>query len=201
MTLGQITLVRHGETAWSKSGQHTGRTEVPLTPEGERAARAVAPYLPRDPALVLCSPLQRAQRTAQLAGLTVTRTDPDLLEWDYGAWEGRTTAQIRQELGEPAWTIWDEPIPAGQTPGEQLGDIRDRTARVIRACLPFIERGEQCVLVAHGHVLRILTATWLGLDPVAGRLLALDPSTISTLGHEHEQRVIRTWNAGVPLAQ
>ena len=201
MTWGTITLLRHGETAWSKSGQHTGRTEVPLTAEGEQAARAVAPYLPRDPALVLCSPLERAQRTAQLAGLTVTRTDPDLLEWDYGAWEGCTTAQIRQELGKPAWTIWDEPIPPGQTPGEQLSDIRVRTARVIQACLPVLARGEQCVLVAHGHVLRILAATWLGLEPIAGRLLALDPATISTLGHEHEQQVICTWNAGVPVTQ
>jgi len=197
MTTGQIFLVRHGETQWSRSGRHTGRTEIPLTQEGERAASAVAPWLPSDPALVLCSPMQRAQRTAQLAGLTVTRTDPDLLEWDYGAWEGLTTAQIRQQLDEPDWTIWAHPIPAGSTPGEQLTDIGVRTARVIAQCLPVIERGGQCVLVAHGHVLRILTATWLGLVPIDGRLLALDPATISALGHEHEQRVISTWNCSV----
>ncbi len=196
MSSGQIFLVRHGETQWSKSGQHTGRTEVPLTEQGERDARAVALLLPQNPDLVLCSPLQRAQHTAALAGLNVTRTEPDLIEWDYGAWEGLTTAEIRTQLHEADWTIWAEPIPAGATPGEQLADIHKRTARVVAECLPIVERGGQCVLVAHGHVLRILTATWLGLEPRAGRLFALDPATLSILGFEHEQHVIRTWNAG-----
>ena len=151
--------------------------------------------MPRHPDLVLCSPLQRAQHTAALAGLHVTRTDPDLVEWDYGAWEGRTTAEIRAELNEPEWTIWAQPIPAGATPGEQLADVHTRTARVIDQCLPVVDSGGVCVLVAHGHVLRILTATWLALDPSAGRLFALDPATLSILGFEHEQHVILTWNA------
>lgn len=196
MTNGQIYLVRHGETQWSKSGRHTGRTELPLTAQGERDATAVASLLPQQPALVLCSPLQRAQRTAALAGLTITRTDPDLLEWDYGAWEGLTTAEIREQRNDPEWTIWSEPIPAGATPGEQLADIGARASQVIAHCLPVIEQGEECVLVAHGHVLRILTATWLALDPIDGRLFALEPATLSILGFEHEQHVIRTWNAG-----
>lgn len=195
MTTGQIYLVRHGETDWSKSGRHTGRTEIPLTQQGENDARAVASLLPLHPDLVLCSPLQRAQRTAALAGLAVTRMEPDLLEWDYGAWEGLTTAEIRKQLNEPDWTVWAEPIPAGTTPGEQLTDIHARTARVIEQCLPVVSSGGTCVLVAHGHVLRILTATWLGLEPIAGRLLALDPATLSILGFEHEQQVIRTWNS------
>ncbi len=195
MTQGQIMLVRHGETEWSRSGRHTGRTEIPLTEQGELQASAVAGRMPAHPDLVLCSPLQRAQHTASLAGLTVSRLDPDLLEWDYGAWEGRTTAEIRAELNEPDWTIWSEPIPAGATPGEQLSEIGVRTTRVITACLPIVQAGGTCVLVAHGHVLRILTATWLGLAPVDGRLFALDPATVSILGFEHEQQVIRSWNA------
>ncbi len=195
MTTGQIYLVRHGETEWSKSGRHTGRTEIPLTQQGENDARAVAPLLPLHPDLVLCSPLQRAQRTADLAGLAVTRTEPDLLEWDYGAWEGLKTTEIREQLNEPDWTVWAEPIPAGKTPGEQLTDIHARTARVIEQCQPVVSSGGTCVLVAHGHVLRILTATWLELEPIAGRLFALDPATLSILGFEHEQHVIRTWNS------
>ncbi len=196
MTGGHILLVRHGETEWSRSGRHTGRTEIPLTAQGEADARAVASALPRNPDLVLCSPLQRAQHTAALAGLTITETVPDLLEWDYGAWEGMTTPEIRMQLKEPEWTIWSEPIPGGATPGEQLAQIHDRTARVIARCMPVVEEGGVCVLVAHGHVLRILTATWLELEPIDGRLFALDPATMSILGFEHEQRVIRTWNAG-----
>ncbi|MDO8733132.1 MAG: histidine phosphatase family protein [Actinomycetota bacterium] len=195
MSGGQIFLVRHGETEWSNSGRHTGRTEIPLTEHGERDARAVAALIPPHPDLVLCSPLQRAQHTATLAGLKVTRTDPDLLEWDYGAWEGLTTAEIRTQLNEPTWTIWSDPIPAGATPGEQLADIHARTARVISQCLPIVEQGGVCVLVAHGHLLRILTSTWLALEPIDGRLFALDPATLSILGFEHEQHVIRTWNA------
>jgi len=195
VTEGQIVLVRHGETEWSRSGRHTGRTEIPLTEQGERQATAVASRMPAHPDLVLCSPLQRAQHTASLAGLKVSRLDPDLLEWDYGAWEGRTTAEIRAELHEPDWTIWSEPIPAGTTPGEQLIDIGARTARVITACQPIVQAGGTCVLVAHGHVLRILTATWLALAPVDGRLFALDPATVSLLGFEHEQQVIRSWNS------
>ena len=189
--LGRITLLRHGETAWSKSGQHTGRTDIPLTPAGEDAARAVAGHLPTNPALVLVSPLSRAQETAQLAGLTDLVTDADLLEWDYGDWEGLTTPQIRQSLSDPSWLIWDHEIPNG----EQLDEVRARVQRVIDRCMPYVQEGQDVILAAHGHVLRILTATWLGLAPIDGRLFALEPARISSLGFEHEQRVITEWNA------
>ena len=191
-----IWLLRHGETEWSRTGRHTGRTDIPLTSQGEANASALRDEVSRlRPGLVLCSPLGRARDTARLAGLAPDRYVDDLLEWDYGAWEGRTTTQIRADLGDPSWVVWDHPIPPGGTPGEQLPDVRNRVLRVIDACGPVLDSGQDCVLVAHGHVLRILTATWLGLPPVAGRLFALDPACLSSLGHEHEQRVIRSWNA------
>ncbi len=196
---GHIWLIRHGETQWSRSGRHTGRTDIPLTPSGEQAAveagnRLRAILGDKTPALVLCSPLQRAQRTAELAGLPVTDATKDLLEWDYGAWEGLTTPEIRARLGDADWTIWSNPIQRGETPGEQTSDVAARTRRVIERCLPLVTVDADVVLVAHGHVLRILTATWLGLDAKAGRLFALDPARLSALGFEHEQHVIRQWN-------
>jgi probable phosphoglycerate mutase len=144
--------------------------------------------------LALTSPMARARETAQRAGLQA-EPDPDLLEWDYGAWEGRTTADIRATLRNPSWTIWAEPIPAGATPGEQAQDVAVRSARVIERCLPVLAADRSCALVAHGHVLRILAATWLGLPAIDGRLLALAPATLSSLGFEREQRVITSWNA------
>ncbi len=197
---GRIWLIRHGETEWSRSGRHTGRTDIPLTPAGEQAAREVGVRLdrvlsPKAPALVLCSPLERARRTAELAGLEVSDATKDLLEWDYGGWEGLTTPEIRAKLGDADWTIWSNPIPKGETPGEQTSDVAARTRRVIERCLPLVAVDADVVLVAHGHVLRILTATWLGLDSKAGRLFALDPARLSVLGFEHEQHVIRQWNA------
>lgn len=192
----RIWLIRHGETEWSRSGRHTGRTDIPLTPDGEQVAASLAPSLASlDPGLVLCSPLSRARRTAELAGLRPDATTPDLLEWDYGAWEGRTTAEIRTELADPAWLVWDHPIPPGESPGEQLADVRVRTRRVLDRCEPVLAEGRDCVLVAHGHVLRILTATWLDLPPIDGRLFALDAGRLSALGHEHETPVIVLWNS------
>ena len=196
----RIWLIRHGETEWSKSGRHTGMTNIPLTDEGRAAAAAVRPELQealagRAVGLVLSSPLQRAQDTAALAGLTPDALDDDLHEWDYGAWEGRTTAEIRDELDDPTWVIWDHPIPAGDTPGEQLADVGARGDRVIGRCRPELDAGRDCILIAHGHVLRILTARWLGLDPIAGRLFALGPARLSALGFEHEQQVIERWNS------
>ncbi len=188
---GQIFLIRHGETQWSVSGKHTGTTDIPLTQAGELAARQLEKVIPRNPSLVLCSPLLRAQKTAALAGLFVTRTEPDLIEWDYGIFEGRATADIRSELHNPSWLIWDHPIPNG----EQLDDVATRVDRVIGESLPTLESGGDVVLVAHGHVLRILTARWLGLTPIHGRYFALAPATISTLGFEHEQHVITKWNS------
>lgn len=192
---GVIVLVRHGETEWSRSGQHTGRTDKPLTEKGRADAAKLTPHLKgRDFGLVLISPLSRAQDTARLAGLT-GETDADLLEWDYGAYEGRRTADIRADLDDPEWTIWRDPIPAGVTPGEQPDDVAARARRVIDRCLPVVAEDSDVALVAHGHFLRILTATWLDLAAVDGRLFALDAGALSALGFEHEQHVIRNWNA------
>jgi probable phosphoglycerate mutase len=195
-----IVLLRHGETEWSVSGQHTGRTDIPLTAHGRQAAAALAPHLAGHTfGYVACSPLQRARDTAHLVGLDPDDYLDDLLEWDYGGFEGRTTAQIREQLGDPTWVIWDSEIPAGQTPGEQPEDVAVRCRRVLARCDPYLQRGEDVALVAHGHVLRILTATWLNLDARAGRLFELATGTVSLLGHEREQRTIELWNApGLP---
>ena len=192
----RIWLIRHGETDWSRSGRHTGRTDVPLTPAGEAAADAVRTEIADiTPGLVLCSPMMRARETARRAGLVPDAITDDLFEWDYGAWEGWTTAEIRAELGDPSWLVWDHPVPAGATPGEQLEQVASRVEAVLARCAPVIADGRDCVLVAHGHVLRILTARWLGLRPIDGRLFALDPARLSALGFEHEQHVITCWNA------
>ena len=193
----QIWLIRHGETEWSRAGRHTGRTDILLTEAGEEQAQAAGRALTDVfPALVLCSPLIRARRTAEIAGLTPDAFEDDLMEWDYGAWEGLTTAEIRILRGDPGWRVWDEPIPPGtapgSTPGEQLSDVRVRVDRVIARCTPVLEAGRECVLVAHGHLLRILTATWLDLPPDAANLFALEPGHRSSLGYE---RVIMSWNA------
>lgn len=189
---GEIWLLRHGRTEWSHTGRHTGRTDLPLDDVGEQQARQVAGVLAgRVFDEVLVSPLNRARQTARLAGLPADEVDGDLVEWDYGSWEGRTTAEIRVERGEPDWTIWSAPIPDG----EQPEDVQVRAERVLRRVSPIVAGGGRVALVAHGHVLRILTAAWLSLPARAGRLFALEPATISVLGFEHEQRVITRWNA------
>lgn len=195
-----IVMLRHGQTAWSLSGQHTGRTDIPLTPAGRAAAQALAGHLQgHDFPLVACSPLQRARDTATLAGLTPDVVTDDLLEWDYGAFEGRTTSQIREQEHDPRWVIWDAEIPPGSTPGEQPEDVAVRCRRVIELCEPYLQDGHEVALVAHGHVLRILTATWLGLPARDGRLFALETGTVSLLGYERLQPVISLWNApGLP---
>ena len=199
VTAGRIWLIRHGETQWSREGRHTGRTDVALTPLGEQQADELRTELAGvRPSLVLCSPLTRARETARRAGLVPDALTEALREWDYGAWEGRTTADIRVELQDPGWLIWAHPIPAGATPGEQLDEVGARVDAVIGQCRPVIETGGDCVLVAHGHVLRILTARWLGLPPIDGRLFALDPARLSALGFEHEQHVITSWNSARP---
>lgn len=189
-------MLRHGETPWSVSGQHTGRSDIGLTQAGRSAAAALAPQLAgHNFAWVACSPLQRARDTAHLAGLTPDDYLEDLLEWDYGALEGRTTADIRSELDDPQWVVWDAYIPPGQTPGEQPEQVGQRCQRVIDLCLPYLQGGEDVALVAHGHLLRMLTATWLRLEPRAGRLFKLETGTISALGFERSQRVIDLWNS------
>lgn len=193
--MAEIVLLRHGETEWSKSGQHTGLTNIPLTRNGRKRAAEAAQLLKyRAFGLVLTSPLERAADTAKLAGLTADDTDDNLLEWDYGAWEGRTTLDIRAELGQPDWVIWDHPVPPGKTPGETTNQVAERCRKVLARCEPVLEQGRDCALVAHGHVLRILTATWLGLSSDMGRLFELDPGALSMLGYERDQRVLTGWN-------
>jgi broad specificity phosphatase PhoE len=181
-------LLRHGETAWSASGQHTGRTDVALTDKGEAEAAALQHRLAgRDFALVLCSPMARAVRTAELAGLRGFVIDPDLREWDYGDFEGRTTDEIRQDF--PGWTVWDGPWPGGETI-DQVAARADRVVARVRACPP----GSTVALVAHGHLLRVLAARWIGTEPRAGRWLVLLTGTVSELGWEHETAAIEHWN-------
>ena len=186
----EIVLVRHGETEWSRSGKHTGRTDVPLTELGREQARAVGEALRgRHFALVLTSPLGRALETCRLAGFgDRAEQRDDLMEWDYGAYEGRTTVEIREE--HPGWTLWRDGVPEGES-------IDEVAARVDRVVTKLRSLDGDTLLFAHGHVLRVLTACWLELDAEAGRFFALDPGTISTLGYEREKPVIRLWNQPV----
>jgi probable phosphoglycerate mutase len=182
----ELWLVRHGETEWSRSGAHTGRTDIPLTVAGRANAAAVGRYLAGRPfALVLVSPLQRARETCRIAGYENALIDPDLSEWDYGDYEGRTTQQIQAE--HPGWSLWAD----GVLNGETAAQVAARAKKVIERALPF---DGDVALFAHGHILRILTATWLGLPPEGGRLFALGTASISTLGYERETRVITRWN-------
>jgi broad specificity phosphatase PhoE len=186
----EVVLVRHGETQWSRDGRHTGRTDVPLTEHGREQAEAVGAGLrERDFALVLTSPLGRALETCRLAGFgDRAERRNELMEWDYGAYEGRTTSEIRSE--RPGWTLWRDGVPDGETV-EQVGERVDRVLDEVRAV------DKDALLFAHGHVLRVLTARWLGLEPDAGRLFALDPATLSTLGYERETAVVELWNEPV----
>jgi broad specificity phosphatase PhoE len=197
--MGELILLRHGETEWSRDGRHTGRTDIPLTPRGELAALALAPLLAwRDIVAVFTSPARRAVTTASLAGLTDAKPDPDLWEWDYGGYEGLTTPQIRQE--RPGWYLWRDGVIPGDTehPGETVEGVGQRVDRVLRRVEPLLDDGD-VALVAHGHVLRVLTARYLRLEPAGGRLFRLDTGTISTLGAEHAEPVIACWNVP-PLA-
>ena len=190
--MGEIVVLRHGATEWSRSGQHTGTTDLPLLPEGEERARTLAPALARrDLVEVWVSPRQRARRTAELAGLTPTAVDEDLVELDYGGYEGRTTAEISEELGRE-WSVWRDPVVPGETPGETLEQVGRRVDRVLGRARPRLADGD-VALVAHGHVLRILTARWLGLPPDAGRLFALPAGSYGVLGHEHARPVLNGW--------
>lgn len=192
--MGELLLIRHGETEWSRSGQHTGRTDVPLTAAGVTAASVLAPAVAGRPVIAaFTSPLSRARRTAELVGLTSALEDPDLQEWDYGGYEGLTTGQIRE--ARPGWFLWRDGVPAGDAahPGETAAQVGDRADAVLRRAGPLLGGGD-VALVAHGHLLRVLTARWLGLEPEAGRYFRLDTGTLSTLGNEHERPVITSWN-------
>lgn len=191
---GLLVLARHGETEWSLSGRHTGVTDLPLTEHGEEEARAIAGVLGGHPfALALVSPRQRARRTAELAGYPDAQVDEDLAEWDYGAYEGRTSDDIMAELGHH-WNLWVDGVPAGETPGESALDVRRRVERVIAQVDPVLQAGGDVLLVAHGHLLRALGGAWLGLAPEAGRVFSLATATVSVLGFEHGERVVKRWN-------
>lgn len=184
----EIWLMRHGETGWSAKGMHTSRTDLPLLPSGIRQAEELRDKLNgRKFALVLVSPMQRARETCRLAGYgDVARVTDDLKEWDYGAYEGRTTAAIRKD--RPTWSLWRD----GVSDGESVQHVGTRVQRVIEECL---QVDGDVALFAHGHVLRILTAVWLELTPDRGQLFMLGTGTISILGFEHDYRVIKRWNS------
>ena len=198
--MGELIVLRHGETEWSRTGRHTGRTDIPLTARGEAAAAALSPALAkRDIRAVFTSPASRAVRTAELAGLIgpdvpwPVMIDPNLQEWDYGGYEGETTAEIQQE--RPGWNLFRDGVIPGdaQHPGETVGQVGDRVDKVLAAAGPLLPGGD-VVLVAHGHSLRILTARYLRLDADCGRLFLLDTGTLSTLGAERDTPVIASWN-------
>jgi probable phosphoglycerate mutase len=187
--VNDVWLVRHGETAWSASGQHTGRTDIPLTERGRQRAQRLAgfPGLARGAfALVLCSPLQRARDTAALAGFgDRVEPDPDLYEWDYGEMEGKRTTDIRRT--HPGWDIWSD----GVVKGETVDAVGVRADHVIARCRA---ANGSALLFAHGHLLRILAARWLGQPAAGGRLYALDAASVSVLGWERERPVLARWN-------
>jgi broad specificity phosphatase PhoE len=211
--MGDLILLRHGQTEWSAAERHTGRTDIPLTAKGEADAEALAPLVARlaadsPVAAVFTSPARRATATAELAGLgapgapgaaggPAPKQDPDLWEWDYGGYEGITTAEIQRQ--RPGWSLWRDGIVPGDAghPGETVESVGERVDRVLKRAAPLLSDGD-VVLVAHGHVLRVLTARWLGLHPAEGRLFRLDTGTISSLGTEHDQAVIQSWNVPPP---
>jgi broad specificity phosphatase PhoE len=190
--MGEIVLIRHGETEWSATRRHTSYTELDLTDEGVKQAEALRPAVAgRDFVAVITSPRLRARRTAHLAGLTSPDVEvtENLAEWNYGDYEGITTADIHKDL-DPGWNLWTDGAPDGETPdqvGARIDVVLDRVAGLL-------ESGD-VVLVAHGHALRVAGARWIGLPPAGGALLRLDTGTVSVLGHEHGRRAVRRWNA------
>jgi probable phosphoglycerate mutase len=192
--VGDLLLVRHGETEWSRSGQHTSWTDLPLTQAGEEQANSLAPLLTgRTFSLALTSPLSRAVRTAELAGVTGAVPEPDLREWDYGGYEGITTAEIHRS--RPDWYLWTDGVPPGLDghPGESPAEVGARADRVLARVDVALLDGD-VVLVAHGHFLRVVTARRLGLAPADGRLFQLATGTVSRLSTEHGRPVIAEWN-------
>jgi probable phosphoglycerate mutase len=183
-----LWIVRHGETEWSRTGRHTGRSDPPLTEVGEAQGRALRSLLASRPwSLVISSPLRRAVRTAALAGLGEAVIDPDLVEWDYGDYDGLTTEEIRASV--PGWTVWAAPCPGGET----IDHVAVRVERVVnrvRRCPP----GSAALAFGHGHCLRVLAARWLGTDPIAGRWLVLGAAGVSVLSWEHETAAILRWD-------
>lgn len=189
MSKPRVVLVRHGQTAWSVSEQHTGRTDVALTDVGEEQAAQLGARLAEwQFARVLTSPLSRAIETCRLAGFgDLAEVDDDLQERDYGDYEGRRTVDVRQE--RPGWDVWVDGVPGGET----VADVGRRADRVLATVT---DAGGDVALFAHGHLLRILGARWIGLPPATGRRLALSTASVSVLGWERETRVVERWNTG-----
>ncbi|MBA2326045.1 MAG: histidine phosphatase family protein [Actinobacteria bacterium] len=183
----ELWLVRHGETEWSKTGRHTSRTDVPLTEPGERQAEALGGLLGGQKfARVLSSPKRRALDTCRLAGYgDSAEIADDLQEWDYGEYEAEKTVDIRRT--RPDWSLWDDGAPGGETPAQ----VGERARRVLAE---FERAGGDVVVFSHGHFLRVLTATWLGLPPESGRRFGLSTATLGRLGHEREHHVVWLWN-------
>lgn len=187
----RLILVRHGATTWSQSGQHTGLTDLPLLPSGEEGARALRPLLERfDITHVRSSPLQRALRTAELAGVTIDVVDPDLVEWDYGAVEGLSTAQLRERTGTD-WSVWRDGVTPGETPGETVEEVAARASRVLSAVSHL---DGDVLLFGHGQALRVLTAVFLRTEPRFGAHLAFETGALGILGYHREDPVIEAWN-------
>ena len=193
--MGVLILLRHGETEWSRLRPAHGPDGHPAHPGRRGRGRGAGPAAgpPRHRGRVLQSRRSVRPRTAQLAGLTDVKQDPDLWEWDYGGYEGLTTEQIQEQ--RPGWSLWRDGVIPGNAahPGETVQQVGERTDRVLARAEPLLPGGD-VALVAHGHVLRVLTARWLQLDPSDGKLFRLDTGTVSTLGHEHDEPVIATWN-------
>jgi broad specificity phosphatase PhoE len=192
--MGELILIRHGETEWSAEGKHTGRTDVQLTVKGKAEAAALAPALARRQIrAAFASPATRARRTAELAGLSGAELDPDLQEWDYGGYDGMTTVQIRAQ--RPGWYLWRDGVTPGDAahPGETLDQVGARADAVLARVRPLLADGN-VALVAHSHMLRVLTARWLRLEPVGGRLFRMETGTLSVLGTEHDEPVLRSLN-------
>ncbi|WOO42390.1 histidine phosphatase family protein [Rubellicoccus peritrichatus] len=184
----RVAVCRHGATEWSKNGRHTSKTDLMLTPDGELEARKLRPALTWwDFSKVFCSPLQRARRTCELAGFSdQAEITDDLLEWDYGDYEGLTTPEIRKK--DPGWTVFSHPVPGGE-------DADAVSARCDRVIQKIRETGGDCAVFAHGHILRVFTARWLGLPAMEGRHFILGTGTLNILSYEHESPAVKVWNA------
>ncbi|MFW5474076.1 histidine phosphatase family protein [Knoellia sp. CPCC 206450] len=191
---GHIVLVRHGKTEWSESGQHTGTTDLPLTEQGEADAATLGERLSGfDFGLVLSSPMQRALRTAEIAGFSDVVVDPNLVEWDYGGYEGRTTKDIRADLGYD-WAVFEHGVVSGATPGETVEEVAARASRVLLRAAPVLQ-DRDVLLFGHGHALRVLATVFLREQPRFAAKLLLDAGSVSVLEYEREQPAIKLWNS------
>jgi broad specificity phosphatase PhoE len=197
-TRPHIVLARHGETEWSRTGRHTGLSDIPLTDAGREQARMAGVVLGgRHFGEVLTSPLSRARDTAALAGYPDAKVDDDLVEWDYGGYEGLTTPEISEQIGRP-WSVWTDGVVHGtDSPGETIDSVRRRAASVLGRIAPVLARGDDVLVFAHAHYLRIFASVWLAL-PVTAERLYLGTGAVSALGHEHGTPAIVEWNVVAP---